>query len=89
MPVDTDKVRRRLWAERRFHSYGILALLIAGSALVFLVWTIISSGHTAFYRTLLRLDLDLDPQRLGIQTPYSRGKSEGWPVLHGRQARLV
>ena len=30
-----------------------------------------SSGHTAFYRTLLRLDLDLDPQRLGIQTPYS------------------
>ena len=58
-----DNLYRRRWAERRFHSYGILALLIAGSALMFLVWTIVSAGHTAFYRTLLRLDLDLDPQR--------------------------
>jgi phosphate transport system permease protein len=71
MPVDHDNVRRRLRAERRFRSYGMLALLLASSALIFLIWTIVSSGHTAFYRTLLKLELDLDPERLGIQTPYS------------------
>jgi phosphate transport system permease protein len=46
-------------------------LLSAASALVFLVSTIVSSGHTGFYRTTLKLDFDLDPRRLGIETPYT------------------
>ncbi|MGB7932161.1 MAG: DUF3333 domain-containing protein, partial [Gammaproteobacteria bacterium] len=71
MAVSPENVRRRLRAEKRFRSYGVAALMSAASALVFLVWTIVSSGHTGFYRTTLKLDFDLDPQRLGIQTPYS------------------
>jgi phosphate transport system permease protein len=71
MHLDPYNVRRRLRAEKRFRSYGVAALLTAASALVFLMWTIVSSGHTGFYRTTLKLDIDLDPQRLGIQTPYS------------------
>jgi phosphate transport system permease protein len=72
MPVNHHNVRRRMWAETRFRYYGILALLIAGSALVFLLWTIVSAGYTGFYRTSLKLDFDLDPQRLGIETPYTQ-----------------
>ena len=71
MHLNPYNVRRRLRAEKRFRSYGVAALLTAASALVFLMWTIVSSGHTGFYRTTLKLDIDLDPQRLGIQTPYS------------------
>ena len=65
MFVRPDNVRRRLRAETRFRWYGIAALL------VFLVWTIVSSGYTGFYVTTLKLDLDLDPQQLGIETPYN------------------
>jgi phosphate transport system permease protein len=71
MTISPENVRRRLRAEKRFRFYGVAALLSAASALVFLVWTIVSSGHTGFYRTSLKLDFDLDPQRLGIETPYT------------------
>jgi phosphate transport system permease protein len=71
MPVNHHNVRRRMWAETRFRNYGILALLVACSALVFLLWTIVSAGYSGFYRTMLKLDFDLDPQRLGFETPYT------------------
>ena len=71
MAIRPENVRRRLRAEKRFRLYGVAALLTAASALVFLVSTIVSSGHTGFYRTTLKLEFDLDPQRLGIETPYT------------------
>jgi len=71
MAISPENVRRRLRAEKRFRFYGVAALLSAASALVFLVSTIVSSGHTGFYRTTLKLEFDLDPQRLGIETPYT------------------
>ncbi len=74
MTVSPKNVRRRLRAEQRFRSYGIVALLTAVSALLFLVWTIVSAGFTGFYRTTLKLELQLNPQELGIETPYSPEK---------------
>jgi len=71
MAISPENVRRRLRAEKRFRFYGVAALLSAASALVFLVSTIVSSGHTGFYRTTLKLEFGLDPQRLGIETPYT------------------
>jgi len=71
MAIRPENVRRRLRAEKRFRLYGVAALLTAASALVFLVSTIVSSGHTGFYRTTLKLEFDLDPRRLGIETPYT------------------
>jgi phosphate transport system permease protein len=71
MAIRPENVRRRLRAEKRFRFYGVAALLSAASALVFLVSTIVSSGYTGFYRTTLKLEFDLDPQRLGIETPYT------------------
>jgi phosphate transport system permease protein len=71
MKISPENVRRRLRAEKRFRYYGIAALLTAAGALVFLVWTIVSSGHTGFYITALKLTLDLDPQQLGLEAPYT------------------
>jgi phosphate transport system permease protein len=71
MTVSPENVRRRQRAEQRFHSYGIVALLTAASALLFLVWTIVSAGPTGFYSTTLELELQLNPQELGIEAPYS------------------
>jgi phosphate transport system permease protein len=65
-------LRKRARAEWRFRSYGILSLLFAGAALVFLVSTIVSSGHSAFFKTTIELEFQLDAERLGIETPYTR-----------------
>jgi len=40
-PNNKEKLRKRARAETRFRSYGILSLLFAGTALVFLVSTIV------------------------------------------------
>ena len=72
LQLNKAKLRKRARAERRFRSYGIMALLFAAAALFFLVSTIVSSGHSAFFRTTVELEFQLDPERLGIDTPYSR-----------------
>jgi phosphate transport system permease protein len=69
---DQKKLRQRARAEKRFRLYGIAALLFAGGALVFLVLTIVSSGYSAFFRTTLTIELELDPDRLNIKPPYTR-----------------
>ena len=66
------RLRKRARAEWRFRSYGILSLLFAGTALVFLVSTIVSSGHSAFFKTTIELEFQLDAERLGIDKPYTR-----------------
>jgi len=71
-PNNKEKLRKRARAEWRFRSYGIMSLLFAGTALVFLVSTIVSSGHSAFFKTTIELEFQLDAERLGIDTPYTR-----------------
>ncbi|HAJ91379.1 MAG TPA: phosphate ABC transporter, permease protein PstA, partial [Gammaproteobacteria bacterium] len=66
------RLRKRAWAEWRFRLYGITSLLFAGTALVFLVSTIVSSGHSAFFKTTIELEFQLDAERLGIEQPYTR-----------------
>jgi phosphate transport system permease protein len=66
-----EKLRQRARAEWRFRSYGVLSLLFAAAALFFLVSTIVTSGHTAFFRTTIELEFELDPERLGIERPYT------------------
>jgi len=58
--------RRRQFADVRFRIYGILGLLIAGSALLFLLGSIFSTGYDAFRQTTITLNLKLDAGALGI-----------------------
>jgi len=78
LQLDPKKLRKRAWAERRFRLYGILALLFAGSVLTLLVSTIVSSGHSAFFNTTLTLELELDPDSMGISSPYTKDD-----LMHG------
>ena len=77
-------IRRRKRAEQRFQVYGVLSLLAAGSVLVFLLYTIVASGYSAFYRTTVQLDVQLDAEHMDVTPPYTRET-----LLQGHYTSLV
>jgi phosphate transport system permease protein len=77
-------VRKRNRAEKRFRAYGVLSLLAAGSVLLFLIYTIVASGYSAFYRTTVLLDVQLDAEHMDVTPPYSRAA-----LMQGRYTSLV
>lgn len=58
--------RRRQFADMRFRGYGIIGLMVAGSALLFLLVSIFSTGYDAFRQTALTLEFDLDAAVLDL-----------------------
>jgi len=84
MRINKNQVRKRQRAEMRFRAYGILSLLAAGSVLLFLIYTIVSSGYSAFYRATLVLDVTLDAERIEVTPPYTREA-----LMQGRYNSLV
>jgi phosphate transport system permease protein len=54
-------LKRRYWAERRFRTYGIAAIVAALSFLVYLFFVIFSNGLGAFRQSQVRLDIFYDP----------------------------
>jgi phosphate transport system permease protein len=60
--------RRRMFADARFRAYGIFGLLIAGSALLFLLANIFSTGYEAFRQTVITMEFTLDAEALGISS---------------------
>lgn len=58
-------------ADFRFRAYGILGLVIAGSALLFLLGNIFSTGYSAFQQTVITLEINLDEDRLGVTSTAS------------------
>ncbi len=61
-----DRMARRYRADRRFRLYGQAALVFGALALCILMVSIFSSGYTAFFRTQVALDVELDPDVLGV-----------------------
>ncbi|MCP4821865.1 MAG: DUF3333 domain-containing protein, partial [Shimia sp.] len=59
-----DRTRRRNAAEKRFRTYGVIAITVAMLALVGLMTSILSSGASAFKQTFITLDVYLDPAKL-------------------------
>ena len=55
-------LRRRYWAERRFRTYGFLAVVAGMAFLVYLFFVIFSNGMGAFRQTELKLPIYFDPQ---------------------------
>lgn len=82
--TDEKQVRKRRRAELRFRAYGIVSLLAAGFALAFLIYTIVSSGYTAFYRASLQLDIELDAAQMDIKPPFSNEV-----LIQGRYSAVV
>jgi phosphate transport system permease protein len=63
------RLRRRNASERRFRRFGIIAVLLAGASLSVLLVSVLSNGLSAAYRTEFALDVEFDPEILGIETP--------------------
>jgi len=66
-PVDWDSpkiarnIKKRYAAERRFKSYGLVAIGLALLALCTLALSIGSKGYSAFYQTYVQLEVTFDP----------------------------
>jgi phosphate transport system permease protein len=63
------RLRRRNASERRFRRLGVIAVLLAGASLSVLLVSVLSNGLSAAYRTEFALDVEFDPEILGIETP--------------------
>lgn len=64
LDVVAQNLSRRYRAERRFRSYGLVALAIASLFLLVLFGSIVINGYTAFVQTRVQLELYFDPQVL-------------------------
>ncbi|WP_235869524.1 phosphate ABC transporter permease PstA [Veronia nyctiphanis] len=60
-------LKRRRNKESRFRSYGIASILMAFAFLLVMITVIVFKGHTAFYTTEIRLDVQLDAETLGLK----------------------
>ena len=60
------RLRRRYRAERRFKAYGIIAVAVALAFLALLIGSVIAEGYPAFVRTSVALEVDFDPDVLGV-----------------------
>jgi phosphate transport system permease protein len=58
------RLRRRYARERRFKTYGLVAVLIAMGMLAFILVDIVSKGYSAFVQTKVELEVFLDPAEL-------------------------
>ena len=66
------RLRRRYRAERRFKAYGIVAVAVALGFLALLIGSVIAEGYPAFVRTSVALEVDFDPEVLGVGEAPSR-----------------
>jgi phosphate transport system permease protein len=57
-------LQRRYRAERRFQAYGMLAVGLGIVFVVFLFWSIISKGYTAFQQTYVKLDITYSAEEI-------------------------
>ena len=87
----TARTRRRQLSERLFRAGGATALGIGLLFVVALFASIISHGHSAFWQTELRLDLDFSPATLGLgsstPTPQELGDADYSAVIRESLAR--
>lgn len=60
-------IKRRYRAERRFRSYGLMAIIIGLSAVSLLFVDIVSKGYPAFFQTFVRLEIRFDAQQIDPQ----------------------
>jgi phosphate transport system permease protein len=70
------RLRRRNASERRFRRFGIAAILFAGASLSVLLVSVLSNGLSAVYRTEFSLDVEFDPEILGVELPASGAVTE-------------
>jgi phosphate transport system permease protein len=65
MKNGTDaRIKRRYAAEKRFRLYGVIAIVLAMSALLWLLASITTTGYQAFVQTYIKVNVYFDPQTI-------------------------
>ena len=59
-------LKGRYSAEKRFKLYGVFAVSLALGAVIFLLFTIFSTGYSAFWRTEFQVEIKFNGDYLGI-----------------------
>ena len=59
-------LKGRYSAEKRFKLYGLFAVSLALGAVIFLLFTIFSTGYSAFWRTEFQVEIQFNGDYLGI-----------------------
>ena len=59
-------LKGRYSAEKRFKLYGVFAISLALGAVIFLLFTIFSTGYSAFWRTEFQVEIQFNGDYLGI-----------------------
>jgi phosphate transport system permease protein len=62
-------LKKRYRAERRFRIYGLAAIILSLIFLGVLFISIIGNGYSAFWQTLIRLEVYLDPAKIDLDDP--------------------
>ena len=85
------RTRRRQLSERLFRACGAIAISLGLLFVAALFYSIISHGHTAFWQTQLRLDLEFAPATLGLgsstPSPAELGAADYGAVIRESLAR--
>ena len=66
--LSEKRMKQRYRADRRFRMYGQFALVFGALALCILLGSIFSKGYTAFFKTKITLDVNFDPEVLGVSS---------------------
>ena len=69
------RLRQRYAAERRFKTYGILAITFACTMLAILLFTLLKGGVSAFWQTEMRVEVLIDPATID---PQGTGNPAAW-----------
>ncbi len=97
-PESAARMKKRHAAEKRLKAYGIAAILIAGSALVMLLWSVVGKATGALTESYLTLPItleqaEIDPDNTGDPSTIGRGDfggltkdmlKETFPYVSGR-----
>ncbi len=79
-------LKRRYAAERRFRAYGLIAIALGLSFLVFLLLTVVLNGYTAFQQTNIQLDITFDES---VIDPNGERETNEMALLTANYPRLA
>ena len=79
-------IKKRYAAERRFRTYGMVAIAIGLFFLALLLWTVVSKGYTAFFQTEIRLPITFEQS---IVDPKNTGGKDEKALMIANYPRLA
>lgn len=65
--IVNKNLKKRYAKERRFRALGLSSVMAGVAALLFLLFTVVGDGRSAFFQTVIGLDVDLSIENLDLE----------------------